>query len=176
MHPPSPHHNICKPVSYLSIKHSLHMDTKAAKQGCDPSLLMEGVGHEMTTYIQKYIQKHSYKQILVLCGPGHNGGDGLVVARVLKRHLISVKVYLFAQKNKITSHPVLGPKFHLLQHQNVPVVFIPEPIKINDNKTTKQQKRFSTMYPPQTYSSTRFLEQDFLVPLQNPSFNESSNT
>ena len=37
--------------------------------------------------------------IIVLCGPGNNGGDGFVVARHLMDHGYSVEVYIFAGAN-----------------------------------------------------------------------------
>ena len=39
------------------------------------------------------------KPIIVLCGPGDNGGDGLVIARQLMNHGFPVKVYIYVSKN-----------------------------------------------------------------------------
>ena len=35
------------------------------------------------------------KSIIVLCGPGNNGGDGFVIARHLMNHGYAVKVYIY---------------------------------------------------------------------------------
>ena len=49
-----------------------------------PSLiLMEHAALGCTKIIQKHLQ--SGDQILILCGPGNNGGDGLAIARMLQR-------------------------------------------------------------------------------------------
>ena len=39
------------------------------------------------------------KSIIVLCGPGNNGGDGFVIARQLMNHGFPVKVYIYVSKN-----------------------------------------------------------------------------
>ena len=39
------------------------------------------------------------KSIIVLCGPGNNGGDGFIIARHLKRHGYLVKVYIYISEN-----------------------------------------------------------------------------
>ena len=38
------------------------------------------------------------KSIIVLCGPGNNGGDGFVIARHLMEHGYQVQVYIFSNK------------------------------------------------------------------------------
>ena len=39
------------------------------------------------------------QQIILLCGPGNNGGDGFVIARHLRDHGYPVEVYIFAHEN-----------------------------------------------------------------------------
>ena len=39
------------------------------------------------------------KSIIVLCGPGNNGGDGFIIAKHLKRHGYLVKVYIYISEN-----------------------------------------------------------------------------
>lgn len=52
-----------------------------------PSLiLMEHAALGCTKIIQKHLQPGD--QILILCGPGNNGGDGLAIARLLQRPCI----------------------------------------------------------------------------------------
>ncbi|HEY4180801.1 MAG TPA: NAD(P)H-hydrate dehydratase [Kofleriaceae bacterium] len=43
-------------------------------------------------------------RVVVVCGPGNNGGDGFVVGRVLRDHGVEVAVLLAAPRNKVTGH------------------------------------------------------------------------
>ena len=51
--------------------------------------------------IFKFINKNFKNKhpIIILCGPGNNGGDGLVIARRLMDHGYPVKVYIFSSVN-----------------------------------------------------------------------------
>ncbi len=44
----------------------------------------------------------SQKRILILCGPGNNGGDGLVIARLLHQQNISVTAFIPDDKSKVS--------------------------------------------------------------------------
>ena len=61
---------------------------------------MEIAGYKVFKFIRdNYNKKQS---IIVLCGPGNNGGDGLVIARHLMNGGYKTKVYTFANKNNYT--------------------------------------------------------------------------
>ncbi len=62
-----------------------------------PSLqLMENAGAGVVAFLQAQLGDLLKRRIVVLCGKGNNGGDGLVVARLLKRLGCSPSVFLFA--------------------------------------------------------------------------------
>eukprot|EP01080_Neovahlkampfia_damariscottae_P002257 gene2257-2431_t len=53
------------------------------KHGFSIDQLMELAGLSVSNTIYKCFPKEKYPSILVICGPGNNGGDGLVAARHL---------------------------------------------------------------------------------------------
>lgn len=63
----------------------------AEKYGIPESQLMENAGKSIFLQIK---EKFSNQNFAVFCGKGNNGGDGFVVARLLKEDGRTVKVYL----------------------------------------------------------------------------------
>ena len=65
--------------------------------------LMEIAGLTVAKVVnQEFIKKNSIKniKILTLCGPGNNGGDGLVASRYLKEFGNDVEIYYPKKNNK----------------------------------------------------------------------------
>ena len=82
----------------LTREASLRADENAIKKFCIPSLvLMENAGRSCAENLMLYDREHekTNSAVLVLCGPGNNGGDGFVIARHLYNAGIKVKVMLF---------------------------------------------------------------------------------
>jgi ADP-dependent NAD(P)H-hydrate dehydratase / NAD(P)H-hydrate epimerase len=66
--------------------------------------LMESAGKSVADILLEKFEERSGKaagRVCVLCGKGNNGGDGFVVARLLKNRVGSVKVYLFADPGEL---------------------------------------------------------------------------
>lgn len=58
-----------------------------------PELLMEHAGLSMAEFIGQYAKNHRFSCINILCGKGHNGGDGYVIARILHNRGFHVSTY-----------------------------------------------------------------------------------
>lgn len=66
--------------------------------------LMESAGKSVTeVFLEKYKERNARipGRVSLLCGKGNNGGDGLVVARLLKGRAGHVSVYLFAEPGEL---------------------------------------------------------------------------
>ncbi|MGD9637903.1 MAG: NAD(P)H-hydrate dehydratase [Alphaproteobacteria bacterium] len=73
-------------------------DSLSESKGKTVKILMENAGFAVASEIFKRFGK---KKIIVLCGPGNNGGDGLVAARILKSWGYAVEVFLLGECTKL---------------------------------------------------------------------------
>ena len=61
--------------------------------------LMQSAGEKCANYISRKVSKN--KELLVICGPGNNGGDGFIIAKSLLNKGYKVKIFLILPlKNK----------------------------------------------------------------------------
>ena len=89
-------------VPLITSRQSFETDKLAQqKYGLSDELLMESAGALSAGEIYSYIKenKKQHSSVLILCGPGNNGGDGLVIARHLLSLGIAVKVFCSSSGN-----------------------------------------------------------------------------
>jgi ADP-dependent NAD(P)H-hydrate dehydratase / NAD(P)H-hydrate epimerase len=60
------------------------------------TVLMERAGEGVITFLEQRFGPPRGKTVAILCGKGNNGGDGLVVARLLRRRRANIRVLLLA--------------------------------------------------------------------------------
>ncbi|HPP67149.1 MAG TPA: NAD(P)H-hydrate epimerase [bacterium] len=60
-----------------------------------PLILMENAGRETASEAKRTLSRLKKKKVIVLAGPGNNGGDGMVAARYLHCWGISSVVFVF---------------------------------------------------------------------------------
>jgi NAD(P)H-hydrate epimerase len=74
------------------------LDRRTITEAQVPSaVLMERVGEGIVRHLEEHHGPARGKTITILCGKGNNGGDGLVVARLLHRRRARVHVVLLAK-------------------------------------------------------------------------------
>jgi NAD(P)H-hydrate epimerase len=67
-----------------------------------PSLtLMENAGRGVVEFLAERFAPLAQQRIVILCGRGNNGGDGLVVGRLLRDKGLKPRVLLFADPQKV---------------------------------------------------------------------------
>ena len=76
-----------------------NLEAEAEKLGITSAQLMENAGIAVAEHTRRILGGVSGKQVLVLAGPGNNGGDGLVAARYLREWGADVTLYLCAVRS-----------------------------------------------------------------------------
>lgn len=78
-------------------------DRRTVAGGVPMSTLMENAGTAVARFVQR--QYPAAKRILILCGKGNNGGDGLVAARLLAATWKHVAVALLGSESDLKGEP-----------------------------------------------------------------------
>lgn len=84
----------------LSVEETYRADAAADQAGVPSIELMEAAGTGVVRAIREAWPRP--RPVCVLCGPGNNGGDGFVVARLLQEGGWAVRVALMGSPDKLT--------------------------------------------------------------------------
>ena len=95
------------------------LDSNTIQQAGIPSLvLMERAALQTADEITKHLKEKDRERILVVCGTGNNGGDGLAVARILHLRGFRTWYYILGNEEKMTAETAC--QFKTAQYYQVP--------------------------------------------------------
>lgn len=101
------------------------IDQECDKIGLPTSLLMENAGKMVAEEVRRILGTIDQQSILILIGPGNNGGDGLVVARHLHDWGAKVSLYLFGQRQAEDSN------LKLVRERNITCIEVAQEENLN---------------------------------------------
>lgn len=80
------------PLELLTTDQMARADRLTIEGGVSGMTLMENAAAAIARTVNQILQRTSGRRILILCGPGNNGGDGFVAARLLQAMRYKVRV------------------------------------------------------------------------------------
>lgn len=92
-------------MKVLTAEQMREVDRLAIQGGIPGEVLMENAGRQVVEVLAREFAPLAVQRVVVFCGKGNNGGDGQVVARLLRERRVPVEVVLAEKPHK----PALSP-------------------------------------------------------------------
>jgi len=86
-------------MKVVTVEQMRQIEEQCARTGLPTSQLMENAGKAVAEGVRKIPGTIDQQNILIMIGPGNNGGDGLVAARHLHDWGARVSLFLFGQRS-----------------------------------------------------------------------------
>jgi hydroxyethylthiazole kinase-like uncharacterized protein yjeF len=106
-------------MTVLTAQQMREADRRTIEQGIPGDVLMERAGTKVVEFLEAEFSPLSQQRVVIFCGSGNNGGDGLVVGRMLKTRVASLQVVRAAEdpgpvdrEATIVIDALLGTGFH----------------------------------------------------------------
>lgn len=108
-------------MKILTAAQMREVDRKTSELGIPSLILMENAGHRVVEFLEREYAPLREQRIVVVCGKGNNGGDGLVVARQLFTRIEPkwFRVVLAANPNAMQGDALAN--YQMLQAAGCPV-------------------------------------------------------
>jgi NAD(P)H-hydrate epimerase len=89
-------------MKVVTAKEMQELDRLAsAKHDIPTAQLMERAGEQLLAAVRAHLGSLTGKRIVIAAGKGNNGGDGMVLARLLRQHPCTVETYLAADASML---------------------------------------------------------------------------
>jgi hydroxyethylthiazole kinase-like uncharacterized protein yjeF len=89
-------------VKILTSEQMREVDRLTIERGIPSLILMENAAHRVVEAIAHEYHPLAAQRVVIFCGKGNNGGDGLAVARQLLRRVASLDVLLAAKPEELS--------------------------------------------------------------------------
>jgi NAD(P)H-hydrate epimerase len=100
-------------LKIVNVEQMREIERLAADEGFPSEVLMENAGLAVAREIEREMGNVRGRKILILIGPGNNGGDGLVTARHLHNWGAEVHLYICGREKRP------DPNFELIQQRDI---------------------------------------------------------
>lgn len=91
-----------------------------AKLGIPSLLLMENAGRAAAECIWDRLREPQREHVVVLCGPGNNGGDGFVITRHLSNAGVAVTTVLSTPAKRMEGDAAAN--LRIIEHMELPII------------------------------------------------------
>jgi ADP-dependent NAD(P)H-hydrate dehydratase / NAD(P)H-hydrate epimerase len=108
-------------MKVLTAAQMREVDRRTIELGIPGIVLMENAGHRMVEFLERQFAPLSAQRVVVLCGKGNNGGDGMVVARQLwlRFSMAALDVVLLAEPEDLQGDAAAN--YRMLQACSCPI-------------------------------------------------------
>jgi len=108
-------------MKVLTAAEMREVDRRTQELGIPGAVMMENAGHRVVEFLEKRFAPLAAQRIVVLCGKGNNGGDGMVIARQLhtRGRPAALEVVLLAAPEELKGDAAAN--FRMLQACGCPV-------------------------------------------------------
>ena len=117
-----------KSIPALTSRESRDLDRRATEEFHIPAeTLMENAGKAAAEQSLKFLEKSGTSgpwKVLILCGGGNNGGDGLVTARILREKGNKSEIVFLKPRESLKGLALLN--FERAENLNIPCEFLPK--------------------------------------------------
>jgi NAD(P)H-hydrate epimerase len=89
-------------MKYMSVAEIRELDRWAIEElGIPQKQLMENAGRGVAKFVIREYPREKFRTVTIVCGKGNNGGDGLVVARLLRDKGYIIKTVKLPEENSL---------------------------------------------------------------------------